>query len=432
MPQRRFFAFVFTWFGLALVVISTLLPVPAPARQPSALCITCGGAVDLILNVLLFVPLGLGLGLRGTRQGRAMAVLALLPFVIEVLQATVIGGRHASVRDLVTNTLGGWAGFWLAVRHDAWTWPAPRRALALATGWSAAWLLTQALSAVAVRPDVPPSRYYGQLRRAMSGESELPSLLIGAHIAELPLLDVAMPDSALVRERLRRRPLAVTAEVLPSQAPPYSAPILRVVDRQRRELLGLSQSARDLRAGARTVAARVRFRPLRFVLPEAFPPASTGTGWSRDTLRIEAVFATDAVTLRSRWRGEVREEEIAYSASWGWALVFPMQTWQGSGFARTLTMLWLVGWMVPVGYWLASARRGGASARLAVGGLMALPLLGLAAVPLVAGLRPSGAAEWIAAVVGLVAGWLAAYRAAAHRARQGAAVSTTWVEARPA
>ena len=68
---------------------------------------------DIVLNVVLFVPLGVGAALRFGLERMAVTVLGALAlsFAIEVSQALEAAGRFASATDVVTNTSGAALGF---------------------------------------------------------------------------------------------------------------------------------------------------------------------------------------------------------------------------------------------------------------------------------------------------------------------------------
>lgn len=78
------------------------------------------------MNVLLFVPLGMAVGLVGGRAGRRLAICGLaLPFVIEATQALVPAlGRSCEASDLVDNPTGFVIGLALG-------WSARRFAMSL-------------------------------------------------------------------------------------------------------------------------------------------------------------------------------------------------------------------------------------------------------------------------------------------------------------
>src|ERR1043166_1066671 len=104
-----------TVLALAGILIATLRPDSNPPL-PSHWCLICGtqGGVDAILNVLLFLPLGVGLALTGF-SWRGTTVCALVTSVlVELAQLAVIAGRDATIGDVITNTLGGAVGFAVA------------------------------------------------------------------------------------------------------------------------------------------------------------------------------------------------------------------------------------------------------------------------------------------------------------------------------
>ena len=71
-----------------------------------------GSAFDALLNVGVFVPLGLLLLALGWRLLAALGTGLGVSLTIEVIQYVTDAGRTADVNDLITNTLGtaiGWA-----------------------------------------------------------------------------------------------------------------------------------------------------------------------------------------------------------------------------------------------------------------------------------------------------------------------------------
>ena len=92
-----------------------------------------GDVLEAILNVLMFVPLGLLLVFLMPSRWWWLAVLgcAAVSFGVELVQAVALSGRSATFIDVVANSTGGAIGsvvalLWLRVRE--------RRAGHLATG----------------------------------------------------------------------------------------------------------------------------------------------------------------------------------------------------------------------------------------------------------------------------------------------------------
>jgi hypothetical protein len=88
----------------------TLTPGRAPVAGMVSVCVLCGprGSADAILNVILFVPLGL---LVGTRRGPIAALLVgvLVSGAVEAVQLP-LDGRYSNLGDLVWNGLGAFLG----------------------------------------------------------------------------------------------------------------------------------------------------------------------------------------------------------------------------------------------------------------------------------------------------------------------------------
>ena len=102
-----------------LIVALTLAPRPlSPATRPDLSCLLPaatlafpGGVLalsDEILNVVLFVPLGMTVGyIQGRRQLQVLAMALSLPWVVESIQLALPWlGRTCQSSDLTANVLG--------------------------------------------------------------------------------------------------------------------------------------------------------------------------------------------------------------------------------------------------------------------------------------------------------------------------------------
>ena len=112
MPPVRRLGAVVASVGLVAILVLTLVPNPRQtpvADETALLCLVCGesGGADVVLNLLLFIPLGAGLALLGWPWARVVAVCALLSLGVETLQYVLHTGRDASLSDLLTNTTSG-------------------------------------------------------------------------------------------------------------------------------------------------------------------------------------------------------------------------------------------------------------------------------------------------------------------------------------
>ncbi|MBK7925306.1 MAG: VanZ family protein [Gemmatimonadetes bacterium] len=104
-----------TLASLAIIGWFTLRPslddAEAAARLPWTCLYPCGdyGLRDAVLNVALFVPLGLALAAMG-HPIRALLLVFLTTVSVEFAQYHWLIGRDASLRDILTNSLGGGIG----------------------------------------------------------------------------------------------------------------------------------------------------------------------------------------------------------------------------------------------------------------------------------------------------------------------------------
>jgi hypothetical protein len=112
-------------FWIGIIAFVTLIPQSGPAPRFTP-CWICGdrGVSDAIVNLILFLPLGLSLSLRKPDRAR-YRVPILLSFIVETAQH-FIPGRSPTYGDLLFNSLGGWLGIWLGTHSYLW-WVASER-----------------------------------------------------------------------------------------------------------------------------------------------------------------------------------------------------------------------------------------------------------------------------------------------------------------
>src|SRR2546422_9314486 len=98
--------------ALTLIAIAVMTLYPAPddvvaVERATFWCLICGelGLVDVLLNLLLFVPYGVALFLLGIPWRKASILILASTIAIELLQLTMVSGRDASLSDVLTNSL---------------------------------------------------------------------------------------------------------------------------------------------------------------------------------------------------------------------------------------------------------------------------------------------------------------------------------------
>ncbi|MFI5210168.1 MAG: VanZ family protein [Gemmatimonadales bacterium] len=360
--------------------------------------------MDVLLNLLLFAPLGLGLGLLRVSRPRAGVLIFLATGTIELLQATVIVGRDASLSDLLTNSTGGLAGYWLAGHWPALVLPgvmASRRlAWASLGSWLVLWVLTATLlglsppalpwwSQVAPR-GVTPADYPGRVQRVtvngqavFEGRMTAPNAILDGLAADTAVIDVVTIAGG-------------TTEDLAS--------IFIVYNQGEEEAILLGQNGSDLVFRERRRAADARLRGPVIALTGAM-------GRPGDTLALRAVIRGPSLFLRAVDGSDTVQDSLRLTASVGWVLLLPGFFGLGS-MARIGSSAWLLGTLFPAGYWARRAGLwngpGGRTWWLAAGCAV---LMGLWGTALFWNAAPASPLEALAAAAGLAVGAAVAWPA---------------------
>jgi hypothetical protein len=412
---------VITLASLAAIAAATLVPQSGTAIG-SHFCLICGefGAVNGILNVLLFLPLGIGLALSGLPWKRALLGTFLLTALIEIGQFFVIPGRYSAIGDVLANTIGGALGFAIVRHAISLLRPSWRTALALSVCWSVVWLAIQAVSGYGFSPTIPRSEYYGQIARRLENLDQFRGRVISARIGDLAVPDTRFTDSRKARELLIGG--AVFTATITLAAPTHAiAPIVRVVDATRREILLFAQNTDELVFAVRTGASALRLRPPVFHLGKLFPQASpTASGLNVDPLSVSAGYFAREVRVRTHGRTSY-ERDIPISASLGWTMFLPFQ-WiiEGTGAELALSAMWTACLLLPLGYWatrVARRQHGENTTRTKMAVAAAVVLLlyvGMVAVPHGFSLNVARPSDWLAALAGILVGGFCASRAYAE------------------
>jgi len=228
----------------------TLVPYPSlvEVRAPPFICLVCGelGGMDVILNILLFIPLGVGLRLTGLPRWKAFGIAVLTTIAVESLQYTVIAGREASLSDLLTNSTGGWLGISLAHHWRGLILPQPPPARRLAWLGAAIWLSIQTLSAALVSVAMPQTTYVGMWAPQLSEFDAFRGTVLTATLDGDRLPGTQLDDSRKVRSQLQGDSFELEVTAIGDTSEFWLAPIVSVFDDQKQEILVLGQWGRDL------------------------------------------------------------------------------------------------------------------------------------------------------------------------------------------
>jgi hypothetical protein len=405
--------------GVVAILALTLTPQSASEVPSARLCVICGerGTTDAILNLLLFAPFGTGLALAGAPIRRAAVCAFFVSAFIELAQLTLVPGRDANTGDLLMNTIGAALGAVVPRHWRLWVMPRARDAAWLGFGGAAVWLITLALTAVALMPAPSGDRPFVQIKPDIPTElRRFPGEITGAFLDGMPLLDGPLPDTAArVRSALLRGDARFEGSVRPVlPEPSWSAILLRIVDRKQRTELQLTQTSDALLFEPRLRAADMRLDPIVARLDRVFPSAGERNCDTTHAVRIFGQVTSGYLVAGASGAGCRRELRIPLRPTYGWALVVPFEYAMGAEVAL-FTAAWIAMftfvWSYWIGAWTESLVRGNA-----VGA--ALLVVGLGVVPALFGSPRSGVSEWIAATVGLEAGltlWRTASRSATGR-----------------
>ncbi|HEV2735377.1 MAG TPA: VanZ family protein [Longimicrobiaceae bacterium] len=390
---------------ISVLVIASLTLFPTDDLSDGAtLCLLCGerALADAILNVLMFVPLGAGLGLGGVTLLGVTLLGGAFTLAIEFLQA-LIPGRDASVADLVFNTLGCVLGGALVRSVPAWIDPPPARGRRFLAGGLAAPLLLLLATGLMLGPRPSRDTYAGQWTAELGHLESYRGRVTAAYVGEVPV-----PSREMARESERLRILVARGapiRVAAVAGPPVSglAPIFSIYDDEDREILLVGTDGEDAVFQYRTLGMALRMDRPSLRLPGGFRGVREG-----DPLRIEVVRRGRGYCMAVN---DVRSCSVGYTLADTWGVFLALFSLDGGG-RRLLGLAWLGMLFVPAGFWLRDRRDVLPAAALLAAGLLL--------VPWAAGLVPTPPAEFLAVAAGLGAGALARRGVAVRRQARAA------------
>jgi hypothetical protein len=402
---HRRFGRLLTFADLLLIAAATLMPLPrqvAAARATHLWCLICGdhGGVDVVLNTILFIPLGLALRLMGWSPAAAVAMGAGISLTVESLQLAIILGRDGSLSDLVTNTLGSLIGTVLARRLPSLLNPTRGQAAGLAFSAGLIWLGIQGGTAFLLQPWVPSEPLRGEWARQRAGRTPFDGKVTSTIVSGVPVTDGSIFSDSELHARLGEGRVHLELDLISGRDLADWSPVFEVLG-SHGPILAVEAAGTDLVFGppARSYSLRLRSPTLR--LPQALA--------SRPGSPLQLAAGEREATLWASWTGGgVRQSRSqALSPSLGWSLLVPFNYAYGPE-VYLLTALWIAGLLAPIGYW--SARAPGGRSRTSA--LALLLLTGLGVTPLLAEFPPVHWSEWLAGAVGLGSGWASQHAAA--------------------
>jgi VanZ like protein len=392
---------------LMVVFVATLTP-SNDASSPDFLCIACGelGGLDVLNNIVLFLPLGFAFALASGHRWRSVLACVAVTTFIESMQVRIVAGRDSSLSDLLANSLGGLVGVELAMRRA----------------------IVTTLTSLGLRPATIPWSLWIQWTPERESFEPFTGKLLDFKLDTFDLPRGYFPPKSLGLDHVLARPgwhATVTVETAGVQR--RRSVIARIAE-EYTVLVSIEQHRWALACEEKTRSADFRFRSPQVTLPEALTPGLTSS-------RLRFTCAREGVSLVAAT--DDRQEVLRLSPSLGWVLLDPFKLtmprylWLGS--------LWLMGLAFPAGYWArccAEERTENETPRrdslngpsIAVGALAVALLIGLLIVPMLSGTAPAAWWEWASAAGGALAGsgvaWLWTGWAARPAIRRGGASVT--------
>ena len=262
--------------ALALIAFATLVPSPGAPSNTGFLCLGCGtqGATDVVVNVMLFLPLGIVLGRLGWRPLVAFGMGLALSGAIEFAQQ-FIPGRASTLRDVLMNGLGAGVGSLLVWRLGAWLEPGLRSRV---LHWLSVLgvLLAVALTAALLRFDPPTDVYYRQWRPEQRHLERWTGRLTLAEVHGIAVPDGRSRHSDSLRRSIQER---VVVRLVGTSGRPTRrlSSIFTLMDDAQEEAVLVGPHGDDLVVRVRRLAATWRLDAPEFRYRNALAGIAPGT-----------------------------------------------------------------------------------------------------------------------------------------------------------
>jgi hypothetical protein len=354
----------------ALILVLTLWPLGSKPSFTDDQTFLRFGLADAVRNLILFLPLGIALALRGTGFAGVALRATLLSAAIELAQVA-IPGRYRNVWDVVSNAGGALLGAALLRTAKRWLWPGRSLATRLALAGSAFVATLLLGTGLLLSPALPFTEYAAGWTLDLDPLAHYTGRVISATLGEEPLPNGRLARSEQVR-RLWLEGAPLHLEVVAGGRTASLAPIFTLHDSAHREVLLVGAERGDLVLRVRTRAQAVSLdRP--------------GLRWAD---ALDDVREGDPLTIAARregngWclsLGDRSACPLGFTAGSGWRLLWFPQSLPTEA-APWLNAVWLAALFVPLGLWLRANAGSALAVAIAVGALFATPLVGLLPTP---------------------------------------------------
>lgn len=388
----------------ALIMVMTLRPVEATMTLPAS-CIFCGqlGGVDFALNVVLFIPLGLGWRWLVGSWRTAVLIGAATTLVVEALQWRLIPGRDASLGDLLANTLGTMFGAWLALEGLRWINATSAVARRLAAAFAILAAIIIAASAWLLLPVEPRWAQYVQWTPRRPNLDPFLGRLIAVELNGRFIHPVVILPSQWTFDSATRS-LSLRATIGAPVPPTRRQAIIVRIANDFEEGFYLAQWGEAVAFRTHMVGALLRLRPLLVGLEGALPASNTGSDTTAAFI-ISANSNSRAIVVTRERLGSKTSVTLRRTVGLAWALLLPWDVALGPAWWLA-NATWLGALVLPVAFF--TTRSGGKGGEATIRGIawwpLPLVLATVSAVPAAAGMSPLGVGEWLGVLAGIAAG----------------------------
>ena len=331
-----------------IILFFTIFPSP-DAVEAGPMCVICGdrGLADAILNVVMFAPLGLALGILMHPAG-AIATGILLSSGIELTQVWV-PGRHPSLGDVAFNSAGAVLGILLLLAAMRALRLRARAAYALAGAAALAGAGALALGVWLLGPaPLESTAYYGQWTPRFLHMAYYDGSALRATIGALDLPSTRIDQTQALEQRLEAGiPLELT--MIAGTPPRAVAPIFALAGGEDVQVFLVAAHEDQL-----VYRFRTRSNAIRLDSPDLRVPGAFGAVAEGDTVDLRSAPPRGAMAVAVTVDGRTTEVRRSPLDTWGllyWSEAIGMRT----GLRRLVGLAWIALILAPSAFLLLVA-----------------------------------------------------------------------------
>jgi hypothetical protein len=393
-----------------LIAHFTLWPqygAPHPYFDP---CVICGsyGSSNLLLNALLFIPLGIALRVSGRTLAFTLVFSIAATTLVEMVQLFAIPGRSAALGDILANATGGVIGWLLAASSSTLFRPTVKQASILSWLQATAIIMLSALGGWLFYAAPTPDPYFGQVAPVIRERGAVDGVVTNATLNGETLEDGRLSPSQTVatRDALRRNELSLSAALALRNVKQRMALALRIADAREEEVAVLALERTDAVFAVRTRAVGVGlFHPM-LRLSNAFNCDSCPGGIDREQKHVTGERRRSHYQLSVTGKEGTRSVSMSVSPNMTW-LAFLPQMGAGNGVVEG-TFVWLLMQYLVLAYWAAYTSRGLRSVLIAFASAFIVGTVTQFVLPPFMGMSRGSSSDSMALLLGTAAGILLA------------------------